>query len=695
MTTAVVVRRGGVGDALVAAGVLAVSAVLTVLIPVLGAVRAADGSPTWFAPGALWVMLLPAVATAALAVRRPVLALAVAAGAGIIAAARLLDDLPVVLSPDSLARPDLFVETTDRSLPFHAAAGGYLLLVADAIAVAGGVLAALRLSGRLSFQRRSDLDPAASHHGDPTASDDDARAVDPVTATGGPGSVGAASRADNAGGADDIGVPGARRNYLMAAAGFVGVLLLAVGALAVPYRGGYLDGRYVAVGVPLAGLVGVLLLVVLAATAVLIAASLPRSLAVALLGGVALGAFLPFLAALVAVVTAPVSLSPMIWFGLAGAVVLAAGGLLARVVMVRTADAAGEATDDVAAPSPVVALLAGVAAIGAGGLAAAAAVLPALAAGGLEDLLVLSDGSPVPGPTLFAAAAVPLVVAGALAVVPATARAGRAALMVVWAAAVPAVTMALDVLGDDGLATARLMDLVSIGSGTWCGVAALALACVAAVLAAVTSHRAAEESQSVPDDDSVAAARTVTAPLAGGLAVLAVVAALLPVYGTSGQTQGPAILRGYAVQAWGVWALLLVTIGALVAAAVTRHRWVALTLGLAAAAVQATRLVVPEGVRQTAGFGLRPGVAVQGVLVLALIGGAIVLADRAGRITELDAAGYDSAFVGAASAGAGGRASSDGGARTPSRRRAGTPAGRRAATRTAGRTTPRSRRKHR
>jgi hypothetical protein len=350
----------------------------------------------------------------------------------------------------------------------------------------------------------------------------------------------------------------------------------------------------------------------------------------------------------------------MVWLGLIGAVLLAAAGVLATVRMVRLAGPEADpasaspvsaspdlASPDLAAPdlaspafaSPVVATLAGVAGLLAAALAVVAFLLPPLDAGGLESLLVLSAGSPVPGATLFVAAAVPLAVAAVLALVPPTAAAGRAALMVVWVAVVPAVTVVLESLGDDGISTARLMGLVSIGSGTWCGIAALVVAAAAAVLAAVTARRIAQASTSVADDESVAAARKITVPIAIGLGVLALVASCLPVYGTAGQLQGPTVLRGYAVQAWGVWAALIVTVAAVGAAAVTRSRWGALAAGLAAAAVQAMRLVVPQGVTHASGFGLRPGAVVQAVLVLALIVGGVLLAVRAGGVRDLDAVG--------------------------------------------------------
>jgi hypothetical protein len=340
----------------------------------------------------------------------------------------------------------------------------------------------------------------------------------------------------------------------------------------------------------------------------------------------------PFLSAVVAVATAPTALTGSVWFGLAGGVLLAAAGLLTRVRPVRTA----ERDTDVAPPSPVAALLAGIAALAAAALCVAAFLLPPLDAGGFEDLLVLSVGSPVPGPTLFGAAAISLALAGAVCLVPRLARAGRAAVMVVWAGAALAVTEVLDVLGDDGLSTARMLHLVGVGPGTWCGVAALGLAGVAAVLAAVTSRRAAEAGSTVPDDDSVASVRSVTVPIAAGLAALALVAAFLPSYGTSGQIQAPTVLRGYAVGAWGVWAVLIVTGVAAGLAAITRDRAVTVALCVAAAAVQAVRMVVPDRVSDAAGFGLRAGFVVQALLVLALLAAAVLFGLLVGRIRDAD-----------------------------------------------------------
>ena len=664
-----VVQGGRATDALSVAAVLAISAVVGALAPLVGVVRASDGSALWFAPGALWLGLLPAVVVAALALRRPVVALAFAAGAGVLGAARFLGDLPVVTAPDALARPDLFVETTDRALPLHLATGGFVLLAADLIAVAGGVYAAIRLSGRVSLAHpepsvsdgarpgRAGSDPAGS---DPAGGDPNG--PDPSGAA--PAGTDSAGPADSAAGTAEVPVPrfavfdaptpgrvATRRNYLLTAVGFVAVLLLAWGALSVPYRGGYLAARFVEAGVPLAGLIGAVLLAVLAATAVLVAGTLPRALAVGLLAGVALGACLPYLVAAAAVPTAPVQLSDTVAIGLAGGVLLLVAGLLTRVGWQRVED---DEVEPAASPRPLTAV-AGGCGLAAGGLAAAAAFLAPLDAGGLEDVLSLVDGSPVPGSLAFGAAAVAIIVASLFALVPATARAGRAALLVLWATPIPALALAMAVLGDGTIAAARSVGLVAVGPGIWCGVAAFVAACVSAVLAGIAAGRASAAEVAVPDDESIAAARAVTVPVAIGLGALAVASALLPVYGTGGELQGPTIL--HTAQSWGTWTLLAVTLGAVAVAAVTWHAAVALAVGVAAAAAQGMRLVLAFVVRDATGFALRPGAVLQAVLVLALLGAAVVLAVRAGRVRVI---GLDDAELPGARGGGVARTDADG-----------------------------------
>lgn len=620
MTGAVLIRRGGREAALGAAGLLSLSAVITILVPRFGAVATSDGSATASVPAALWMALLPALVVIAATLLRPDMGLAAAVGAGMIGLARLLADIPVVVSPDSVARPDLFVETTDRALPFSAGAGGYLLLLADVLAIIAGVFAAQQLSGLLSF-RPDDADPrdAGSDQGAAGGGDEWATVL---------------------AGYDDMGARTgrSRRNNAMVSIGFVGVLALVAGALVVPYSGGYLNARFVPVAVDFIALVGALLLAVLAAVAVLVAAVLPRRLALALLAGAAASAAVPALTALVAVTRAPTGTSISVWFTLIGAALLIAAALLPRVRIRPVLDD----EPDGRPPSVLAQVLVGIVALVAGAFAVLAALLPQLDTGGLDVELHLTDGSAIPPPVAFGVAAVPLAAAGVLALIPRFARAGRAMAMVAWAGVAFALAGALQVLSDDGLGTARLMHLLGIGSGLWCGVTAMILAALAAVLAAVTSRRAAEASFAIADEESVTAVRGIGIPVAIGLGVLAVLASCLPVFTTAGQIQSPTIVRVYAVDAWGAWAVLLAVLGAIWGSALTRRPSVAIALCLGAAAVSAVRLVIPKTDRGADGFAVALGFAVQIVLVAALVAAAGVFAVLAHRIREFDVGGAPS-----------------------------------------------------
>ena len=602
---AVVVRQGGRSPALTVAGMLAVAAALTLLAPAVGVVHTHDGSATAAASGALWIMVAPAVLVAALAPFRAVAALAAGSGLGLVALSRVFADLGLVLGANGVARPELWVETTEHALPVTPAAGAYLVLAGDLVAVAAGVFGTVRLAGMLSYQRDSDFaGPSAAT---------DLGAGDGFGAPPGGSPLEASAGFDRFDRMDRT----VRRNNVMTVVGLLGALLLTIGALGVPYGGGYLAARYLPVSLSVTGLIAALILAVVAATAVLVAGTLPRSLAVALLGGTALGGALPLLIAVAAVASAPTHVTTTVAIGLAGAVLLTLAGLLARVRFVAAGPGEGAAagadgaTEPIRPPSHALAVATGIFAILAGALGVAAALLPPIDAGGFEDLLYLTDGSPVPGSTVFGAAAVPLILAGIVVLVPRVAAAGRAAATLAWAGMAFAVTGALQVLGDDGLSTARSLGLISLGSGAWCGYAAAGLALVAAVLALIGMIRDSDAASTIDDDDSVSAARSASAPVAVAVGVVALVASCLPMFSTSGQISSPTILRGFAVDTWGVWAILLVILGALIAATLNGHRRVVLGLLLGAALVAAVRLVVPAHVSQATGFALRPGYAVQ------------------------------------------------------------------------------------
>jgi hypothetical protein len=655
--TAVVVRRGGRGAALVVAAMLALAAALALLAPKVGLVHTSDGSPTASATGALWVMVLPALLVAALAVVRPVAALAAGAGAGFVGASRFFADLAVIVTPEGVARPDLWVETTQHAFPVTPAAGAYLVLVADLVTLGAGFLAAGRLGSRLSYQRDSDF---AGDTGGPPASRGSGAETEDFA---GSGLAAPALEADPAFDRFDRMDRTVRRNNLMTAVGLLGALLLTVGALGVPYSGGYLSARYLPVSLGVAGLVGALVLAVIAATAVLVAGTLPRSLAVALLGGTALGGVVPLLVAVVVVATTPTHLTITVWIGLLGAILLTLAGFLARVRFVFAPTEARSAALD-SGPSGdsgrsvrSLDLIAGGLALLSAGLAIAAFLLPPINAGGLERLLFLTDGSPVPGYTLFGAAALPLLAAGVITLLPVSVQIGRAATAISWSGLAFALTAAMQVLGDDGLSAARSIGLISLGAGTWCGFGAVAAGLVAAVVAAVAMGRASDASSFVDDDESVMEARAVTTPLAVGVAVLAVVASCLPMFATAGEIQSATILRWSSVDTWGVWALLVAVLGGLLAAVLTSRPPVVLGLLLAAAAVSAVRLVVPAHVSGASGFGLRPGYAVQGLLVVALVIAAAVMARSAGRIKRVPVQEYDAVFLDARRSGHAGSSS--------------------------------------
>ena len=258
-------------NSLVLAGLLLVAGVLAGLSPLLGVVVTADASPTTAATIAAFVAVLPGVLAVVLAARRPLLGLAATAGAGVIGVVRLLTDIAVVTEADRITRPELFAETTDRARPFTAAAGGWLLVAADVLWLAIGVLAAMRTAAAMSEfgEPRSDAifggigAESDSPDPDPEITDDDRTTL-------------AAALSEPQPGRRPLNLP-------MVSVGFVGAVLLMVGALGTPYSGGYLALRVLPFGSSLTGLLAAALLGFLAAVIVVVAGALPRAVAQALL----------------------------------------------------------------------------------------------------------------------------------------------------------------------------------------------------------------------------------------------------------------------------------------------------------------------------------------------------------------------------------------------------------------------------
>ena len=621
------------------AGLLLLAGVLIGVCPLIGVVTTADGSPTGAVTIAAFTAVLPGLLAVALAVIRPTLGLAATAGAGLIGLARLFGDLAILTETDGVTRPELFYETTDRARPFATTAGGWLLLAADVLMVVVGVLAAGRLARAGAEDSGTGPEPMFGSAPDPAfAAESPAEAI-----TG----AGEGTRADDSVLALTRPPEGRLgRNLPMIGVGFLGAILLMVGALETPYSGGYLALRVLPLGASLTGVSAAALLSLLAAVSVVIAAALPRPVAAALLAGTALAAAVPPLTAVVAVVAgAPTSVSSSAWWGLAGAVVLASAGLLARHRGSTVDRSDGDGDGDGDAPSPMLTLAAG----GLTLLAAVAALAASRTAllqvnGAVPDAAAAAVLAPA-GPR-FLVAAVPLGVAGVLLLTPPTARIGRAVACIVWAAPVYALAQALAlrslvVASADNPLNADLPAEVrrtwTAGPGLWWGVVAVALAVAAAVLAAITARQVEEASLQLVVDDSVEQSRPIRGWTAAGLTILTVVSCTLPVYSV-GLTPSSTLFVGYDLDAWGIWAVALAVATASWAATLTRRPAVAAGYLLAAAAIAAVPLIVPGTIRDAPGFAWGPGLWAGGALVVGLLACVPVFAADARRVRTLDVA---------------------------------------------------------
>jgi hypothetical protein len=600
--------------AIVLAALLLGAGVAAALGPSFGVARPADGAPASGFAVAGWVAVLPGLLALALALVRPVLGLAATAGAGLVSIARLLADLAVVTEIDRVSRPELFVETTDRARPFGVAAGAWMLLAADLIMIIVGVLAARRLATVVTVRDgpRSGVLFGSPEPARDETDDADLGAGVPVAAMTDPQS-------------------GRRRlNLPMVGTGFLGAVLLLVGHLDIPYSGGYLALRVLPFGTSVGGLASAVVLAFTVAGVVLVAAALPRDVAQALLGGTALAAAVPSLVAVVAVAAgAPTGLSPVVWWGLAGAVILAAAGLFARRDLRSTRSSA-----DVAPPGPPTV----VAAIG--GLAAAAA----LAAASQTSLLYL-DGAPpdeVAGVLLAPAAlplliaAFPLGVAGVLTLPRATAVAGRAALMVVWAGAGYALGRAFWatslVSATSTGSTSGITHTWTTGPGGWLMGLGAVLAIVAAVFAVMAHRRAAEATPEIVDDESLARSRDRRRWTAIAATVAVPVALALPVYTGLGVSSAPSLIHGLDLDTWAFWALAVGAVLGIWLGALSRTPQVAGAGPVAAATVLAQPLMVPGVVRALPGFTLAAGFWVILVVVVVLVAVAVLFARSAATV---------------------------------------------------------------
>ncbi|MET0965164.1 MAG: hypothetical protein ABWZ02_02140 [Nakamurella sp.] len=618
----------------VLAALLLVAGILVGLSPALGIVGTADGSPTTTATAAAFVAVLPGLLALVLSGYRTLGGLAATAGAGVIGLVRLLTDLGVVTAADSISRPELFAETTEQARPFTVGPGAWLLVVADLLWLAVGVLAAMRLAGATSLgAQEQNADVIFGGSGSSTAGPADRVGTDrQSTEVPGPDFV-----VDSAVSTTVVGQALSRResgeralNLPMVCVGFVGAVLLMVGALGTPFTGGYLNLRVLPFGSSMSGLVAAALVGFLTAIVVLVAGALPRALAQALLAGTALAAGVPSLTAVVAVLTgAPTGLSPIVWCGVLGASIVAAAGLLAgeRGNRLLSGDSDG-------AP-PAHWLTVGT---GAGAVLAAATLIWAA-----NSALLHLDGAPPDdtvggalspaGPPLLVAA-IPLLVAGVLALIRPAAQLGRAAVAVVWAGVVYAFGQALLARS---LVLSTAGDPISTGHswtsgpGLWLMLLGTLLALVAAVLAGVTARRVAQASLEVVDDTTLDVSRLARRWPAVGLTAVIVIALSLPVHrDLTGASS--TLVNGYDLDTWGLWALAIGSIGAVWVAAYTRRAGIAAALLVAAAAVVGQPLVVPAVVRAAPGFELSIGFWAGVGTVVILVLSALYFAQAAGRV---------------------------------------------------------------
>lgn len=628
-TTAVAFRSMRRGSAVGFALLLFLGAALVGVGGLVGVARAYDRSQLGVAPGALWTVLLPSVLALLLAGWKPVLSVAVSAGAGVVAVARVVSDLNLLTGANTAIRPELFYELTDRAQPFNTAPGAAVVVVGDVVMLAAGVLAARRLSNGLSFRAARIFDAAP---------------IQPEVTSSGPELLAEALESADSVRVADLGqdhfdealaVP--ERNNWLISAGFAGVLCLLIASLGLPYEGGYLANRYLPAEIDLLGIAAALVVALIATVAVLASAALPRQIAVALLGGVAIGAAVPFLTAVAVRATgAPVWLNPTVGLGLLGALVLAAAGLLARARLVPEYD------DD---PSPrsirnlniVGALLTLL--VGAAGFTAWR--LPQLSFNGGAVPTPLSSGDiSAPQAAPFLVAAVIPLIGGLLWLVPSLRRAGRAIASVGWVAMIFAVAQSLYILGllvnsasvpNAGFVLPRW----TAGPGLWVGEIGIALGFAVLAVSSAASRVAADSSALVADEDTLVGARRVGALVATLLTVVTVVVLALPVYRTA-QGTSATVLVGYQVNSWGVFALAAGAIAAGWLAARAVAVSAAIAFALVGAALLAVRLVIPAAVRAQDGFAVRAGLVAGYVGAAAFVVGAVVLAVSTARIRMID-----------------------------------------------------------
>lgn len=616
-------RPAGAGDAraILLAGLLLLAGVLAGLSAVFGAAVTTDASVPGSVVLAAFVPVLPGVLALALSARSAQWGLAATAGAGAFWMARLVADLAVIVETDTMVRPELYYETTDRARPFAAGPGAWVLVLADVAIVVVGIVAAGRLAGVLGPGWGQ---PDAPLFSGPGAGSGD----EPVDSAADRGQVPAAE-----------GSASSAMNLPMIGLGFLGAVLVTFGMLEIPYSGGFLDLRPLP-GMPLIAVVGAGLAAIIVALVVVVAAVLPPGIGRALLGGTAVAAAVgPLTAIAVVVLGAPVTLGGAVWIGLAGAAMVAACALLNRSVE------ADEAPDDEGLPPPRrMTSAAGVTALVAAGLAFGAYWAPLLLVDGQRPTGAAA-GVLAPSILPWLVAAVPLAIAGVLALLPATVRIGMAATPILLASVLFALAQALSVhsrvlaSADSPLALelpAELRPEWTDGWGLWLAILSVVLAVIAAVISLLALRRLAQSSLRVADDLSLSESRLIRVWYAAGVTILTLVALALPRYGYLGRNRSATLILGYDIDTWGIWAIALAVVAAVWAGVAARRADIAAALPVSAAAVAVQPLLLSDAVRAEPGFALSAGYWAVIAVVVTLLVAAPVFAAAARRIRTSD-----------------------------------------------------------
>lgn len=563
------------------AGLLAVAGVLGALAPAVGAVRAADGSVTDPLLSSAWLILLPALLVLVLAFARPSWANAAAAGIGFVGAVRIVADLGVLADPTNSLRPELFSITTSNAPPLTASAGTWLAILSDLLFLLTAILAAGSL-----FAALPEL---------------------PAVGLGTP---------------DGSRRPKLARSPWVMAVGLIGAALL-LGSVFSPQFDGINPppGLVRNLDVGIAALGGGALTGLLVMLGVFLAASLPKPEAAGLLIGAGLTSMVPPLIA----VTAPVfsngvSASFTGWLGLVAGFLIMGAGLVQRSPAEDSEPSplpAPEPDRDIQPLSAVWSYLPSALALLAAGLAVFAA--NSQQARQVDDFIV-QVGQPdaaaravqesvTSGPAAqgLIPAAVFLVIAAALALFNRLGAIGRYALI---AAAVAA--LAATAYGFEFLSSLNLANLVYLDRGLWEAASGLTLGLIAAgvaVLAVATvivrDNRRAEfaDVEDEPWDDRDPWNHWAAA----GLAVFAGLTYLLPTFEVFQHGAGPQALGGFRMQDYGALLGLAAILYLLWRAGRTTSRLEAVGALVIAAALVATRIILPPSVQSLTDFHYRAG----------------------------------------------------------------------------------------